>query len=200
MGRKKAYVRDELIDRAVGLFRAHGFGGTSTQTLVDELGVNRNSLYLEFGSKQALFDAALGRYEEQVVAELFGPLEAEGAGLEAVTALFDGFAASAGPSSGLGCLLCNTAVEIGGADPSGARFVARYLERMEAAFAGALERAQAAGELAGGVVVADAARLLTAATLGVFVLVRARAAPETVHGALRAAGRQVEALRARQRR
>ena len=80
MGRKKSYDRDELIAKAMEMFRDHGFAGTSTQMLTDGLGVNRFSLYAEFGSKQALFDAALQRYDEQVIERSYGPLEAEGRG------------------------------------------------------------------------------------------------------------------------
>ena len=44
MGRKKTYDRDVLIGKAMELFRDHGFAGTSTQMLVEGLGVNRYSL------------------------------------------------------------------------------------------------------------------------------------------------------------
>jgi len=64
MGRHKTYDRDVLIGKAMETFRDHGFAGTSTQMLVEGLGVNRYSLYAEFGSKQALFDAALAALPE----------------------------------------------------------------------------------------------------------------------------------------
>ena len=58
MGRKKKYDRDTLVEKSMELFRDHGFAGTSTQMLVEGLGVNRFSLYAEFGNKQKLFDDA----------------------------------------------------------------------------------------------------------------------------------------------
>ncbi len=57
MSRAKQYDRTELLDRAVELFRRQGFNGTSTAELVAEFGVNRKSMYAEFGSKQQLFEA-----------------------------------------------------------------------------------------------------------------------------------------------
>ena len=84
MGRKKQYDRDDLIGKAMEIFRDHGFAGTSTQMLVDGLGVNRFSLYAEFGSKQALFDAALERYDNEVIERSYGPLEAPGAGIDEI--------------------------------------------------------------------------------------------------------------------
>jgi AcrR family transcriptional regulator len=41
------------------------YTATRTADLVGELGVNRKSMYAEFGSKQALFEAVLERYDEQ---------------------------------------------------------------------------------------------------------------------------------------
>ena len=63
MGRAKQYERTDLLDRAVELFRRQGFNGTSTAELATELGVNRKSMYAEFGSKQALFEATLEHYD-----------------------------------------------------------------------------------------------------------------------------------------
>ena len=76
MGRAKQYERTELLDRAVELFRRQGFNGTSTAELVAELGVNRKSMYAEFGSKQGLFEAALERYDQEHLSNVLAPIEA----------------------------------------------------------------------------------------------------------------------------
>lgn len=198
MGRKKGYEPGDLVESAMALFHAHGFAGTSTQMLVEKLGVNRNSMYAEFGSKQALFDAALRRYEHQFMNDVFGPLEATDADLDSIAALFERFGRdAAGPASGLGCLLCNTAVEFAGDDSSGERFVQRYFGRVQAAFQNALANARRAGDLQVGVVAVDEARFLTATALGIFVMVRARTAPIAVQGAGRVAKRHLDTLRAK---
>ena len=72
---------------------------------VEGLGVNRFSLFAEFGNKQALFDAALERYNRDVIERRFGPLEAPTAGIEEVRALLAFYgSAGRGPASGRGCL------------------------------------------------------------------------------------------------
>ena len=76
MGRSKQYDRTELLDRAVELFRRQGFNGTSTAELVAELGVNRKSMYAEFGSKQELFEATLEHYNAKHLTSVLAPLEA----------------------------------------------------------------------------------------------------------------------------
>jgi len=196
MGRRKKYDRDVLVGKAMELFRDYGFAGTSTQMLVEELGVNRFSLYSEFGSKQALFDAALERYNEQVVERNFGPLEAPTAGVEEIRALLE-FYASANdvPAWGRGCLLCNTAVEFGPDDPGGAEFVQRYFKRLSNAFYKALNNAQSKGVLRNAVVLRQEADFFTASTLGLFVLLRAKAPPAIIENAARMAIEHLEGLR-----
>ena len=196
MGRKKTYDRDDLIEKSMEMFRDHGFAGTSTQMLVEGLGVNRYSLYAEFGDKQALFDAALERYDEVVIGRNFGPLEAPGAGIAEIRALLKFYASeSEGPASGRGCLLCNTAVEFGPDDPSSAGFVQRYFERLSKAFYAALDNAHVQGELRSSVNPREEADFFTASVLGLFVMLRATAPPAVIEGAARAAIKHLEALR-----
>jgi TetR/AcrR family transcriptional repressor of nem operon len=195
MGRKKGYEREVLIGRAVEIFRDHGFAGTSAEMLVEGLGVNRYSLYAEFGSKQGLFDAALQRYDEEVVERNFGPLEAPGAGIAEIRGLLEFFgSADKSPAWGRGCLLCNTAVEFGPEDPSGAGFVQRYFERLSEAFSAALHNAYGKGELRPSVEPRTEACFFTAAVLGMFVMLRAKAPSTVVEGAARVAIEHLEAL------
>ena len=184
MSGSKQYDRTELLDRAVELFRVQGFTGTSTAELVAELGVNRKSMYAEFGSKQGLFEAALERYSEHHLTGVLAPIEAADAGAEAIRAAFDGYAAeSDGWARGRGCLLCNTAVERAALDPGARRFVEAYLDRLAAAFRHALGNAQRAGDVAPSANLDDLAAFLTMALIGVAALVRAEASPAQVRAA-----------------
>ena len=196
MGRKKGYDRDVLVAQAMEIFRDHGFAGTSAEMLVERLGVNRYSLYAEFGSKQGLFDAALQRYDEEVVGRSFGPLEQPGAGVDEVRALLDFYgSASKGPAVGRGCLLCNTAVEFGPEDPSGAGFVQRYFDRLATAFHAALKNARKEGALLPSVDPKREAAFFTASVLGMFVMLRAKAPPMVIQSAARVAIEHLEGLR-----
>ena len=195
MGRKKKYDRDTLVEKSMELFRDHGFAGTSTQMLVEGLGVNRFSLYAEFGNKQALFDTALERYNEQVVERNFGPLETPTAGVEEIRALLEFYASASNvPAWGRGCLLCNTAVEFGPEDPSGAEFVQRYFKRLSSAYYKALNNAHSKGLLRNSVALKEEADFFTASTLGLFVLLRAKAPPAVIENAARMAIEHLEGL------
>jgi TetR/AcrR family transcriptional repressor of nem operon len=195
MGRKKNYDRDKLIEKAMELFRTHGYAGTSTQMLVEDLEVNRFSLYAEFENKQWLFEAALERYDEEVIDRNFGPLETASAGTEEIRALLEFYAsASKGPASGRGCLLCNTAVEFGPVDPGGAGFVQRYFKRLSSAFYTALDNAYRRGELRNSVNPRDEAEFFTAVVLGLFVMIRAKAPPTVIQNAANVAVEHLEEL------
>ena len=45
MGRPKEFDRDLILSKATGVFQRHGFSATSTQQLVERLGINRKSMY-----------------------------------------------------------------------------------------------------------------------------------------------------------
>ena len=196
MGRTKTYQRDALVDRAVELFRSHGFASTSAAMIEEALGVNRSSIYAEFGSKQALFDAALEKYRETVVDQRFGPLHEPGAGISGITAVFAFYgAAGDGPASGRGCLLCNTAIELGPNDPTGAEAIPRYFERISSAFEFALDDAARNGDLRSSVNTAEEAQFLTASVLGIFVMLRAAAPANAIAAAASAAISHVASLR-----
>ena len=62
MARPKTFDSDSALDAAIGVFREHGFEGTSAQVLVDAMGIGRQSLYDTFGDKWQLYQSALRRY------------------------------------------------------------------------------------------------------------------------------------------
>ena len=176
MSRVKQYDRTELLDHAVELFRRQGFNGTSTAELVAEFGVNRKSMYAEFGSKQQLFEAALEHYNSKHLTGVLAPLEAPDASIDAIRHAFHDYAsASEGPFRGLGCLMCNTAVERAALDPGSRRYVDAYLERLTRAFRHALNNAQQGEEINLTVDLDEMAGFLTTALIGMAASIRAKA-------------------------
>ena len=63
-GRPRAFDRDLALDRAMEMFREHGFDGTSMNDLTTAMGLSPSSLYATFGDKEALYRAAVERYLE----------------------------------------------------------------------------------------------------------------------------------------
>jgi TetR/AcrR family transcriptional regulator len=54
-------TEDEVLRAALHAFATHGFNGVSVRTLSSELGVSHNLLHQRFGSKNALWHAAVDR-------------------------------------------------------------------------------------------------------------------------------------------
>ncbi|MDH3684027.1 MAG: TetR/AcrR family transcriptional regulator, partial [Acidimicrobiia bacterium] len=188
MSGTKQYDRTALLDLAMDLFHRQGYHGTSTAELVAELGVNRKSMYAEFGSKQGLFDAALDHYNATSLSAVLASTEAANAGTDAIRSTFAGFAsASEDWAQGRGCLLCNTAVERAVLDPASGDRVDAYFDRLTTAFRSALETGQEAGEISASADLDDLAAFFTMALVGIATLAKGRAKPDQIHAACRVA-------------
>ena len=184
----KGYNREEALDRAIELFRRQGYSATSTAELVDELGMNRKSMYAEFGSKQELFEAALDRYSEINLSRVLVPIEAPEANAQTIRDAFLGYAsASESKFRGLGCLMANTAVERAALDPGSAKYVDAYLNRLTKGFRNALENARRDGDVTEDASLDDLAAHFVNAVVGISALLRARATPEQMYAAGRGA-------------
>ncbi|MPZ19283.1 MAG: TetR family transcriptional regulator [Luteitalea sp.] len=61
-GRPRSFDRDAALRRAMELFWAKGYDGTSLSDLTTAMGINSPSLYAAFRSKQALFREAVRLY------------------------------------------------------------------------------------------------------------------------------------------
>src|SRR6202046_927822 len=62
MGRPREFDTDAALEKAMRLFWAKSYEGTSVADLTEALGISRPSLYAAFGDKRSLFRAALERY------------------------------------------------------------------------------------------------------------------------------------------
>jgi len=197
MGRKKTHSREEILAKAMEVFRETGFAGTTAEMLVERIGVSRYSLYSDFENLQGLFEAALERYNDEIIDARFGPLELPQAGLREIAGLLEFYgAAGEGPASGKGCLLCNTAVEFGPNDPTGSQATERYFKRLGGAFKNALSNDQAAGAIPSCIDVEEEADLLTSVVLGLFVMIRAKAPNRSIENAANIAKERVSNLAA----
>ena len=184
----KGYKREDVLDRAIELFRRQGYSATSTAELVEELGMNRKSMYAEFGSKQELFEAALERYSEINLSRVLAPIEAPDANAQSIRNAFLGYAsASETRFRGLGCLMANTAVERAALDPRSAKFVDAYLDRLTKGFRNALENARRDGEVDEDASLDDLAAHFVNSVVGISALLRAKASSKQMYAAGRGA-------------
>lgn len=80
MARPKNYQRDEVIQQALELFWRKGFAATSLSDLTEATGLNKRSLYNEFGSKEELFQVCMAYYR-QLRAPMIKMLERQPVGI-----------------------------------------------------------------------------------------------------------------------
>ncbi|MEM7251263.1 MAG: TetR/AcrR family transcriptional regulator [Pseudomonadota bacterium] len=136
MPRPKAYDRATLVREAMGCFWEMGFRGTSIGELVRRTGVSRHGLYCEFPDKDALFHACMDTYQAEVVSPAFGQVEAPDATIAAIVQYFS-CQIDRGSERGLpgpGCLVANTATELGPHDERARKLVRRHHDRLRAGF------------------------------------------------------------------
>ena len=174
MGRPKAFRPDEVVDRAKDVFWERGYQATSIADLETATGLDRSSLYHAFGSKQALFEVAAGRYVDENIDGRLRQLREPSAGLNAISDFFDGMATSFGAHPELaarGCLVVNAVAERAGRDENATSAGASYRDLFRAAFENALLAAASRGEI-GQARVDPLARILTSMAMGLFLSAR----------------------------
>lgn len=144
MGRPRSYDRDDVLECAMELFWRKGFEGAHLQELVEVTGLNRFSLYNEFGGKDGLFREALDRYLDQSRLAYEATLACEPRGLDNIRRYFESIHFARGYH---GCMMINTLTEkhiVSAASFRRARAYARDAERL---FLENVRAAQESGEL-----------------------------------------------------
>ena len=105
MVRPRLYVRDEVIDKAMELFWRLGYEGAHLAALVEHTGLNRFSLYKEFGGKAGLYDAALERFVGLLLGQYREVLTRRPLGLENIETVLKSLEYG---SDYYGCFMLNT--------------------------------------------------------------------------------------------
>jgi AcrR family transcriptional regulator len=110
------FDRDEALATAIKVFSSHGYEGSSTATLLERMGIARQSLYGTFSDKRRLFLEALKRHNAESLAEIIAPLNTDLPCLEALEASLLAFARP-GADPQKGCLGVGSIAEFGREDP-----------------------------------------------------------------------------------
>lgn len=148
MPRPNRFERHDILDNALAVFWLKGYDATSIADLEQATGLRPGSLYNSFGSKRGLFLEAIDRYVETVVDARIEAYLSGGKPLAAIKKFFR-TAYDPTPDGQLyGCLLTNTATELGTTQSEVALRVRRGLERIRIAFHRRLQEAIEGGSLA----------------------------------------------------
>lgn len=108
MARKKQYIEEEVIDKAMHLFWKNGYENTSVRMLEKEMGINQFSMYASFGSKHGVFLESLKSYRKKSK-ELFEDFRNSNNGVEDIKEFFyNSINVSEEEGNQKGCLVTNT--------------------------------------------------------------------------------------------
>ncbi|MCW2119618.1 TetR/AcrR family transcriptional regulator [Flavobacterium sp. 7A] len=116
MARKKQYIEEQVIEKAMALFWRNGYENTSVRMLEQEMGINQFSIYASFGNKQGVFIESLKAYKKRI-RSITDVLENSNNGIKGIKDYFYSFLEFS--KEGLlkkGCLVTNTINEIGDND------------------------------------------------------------------------------------
>ncbi len=170
-GRPREFDLDRALDKAIGVFSAHGYHATSLSRLTAAMEIAEGSLYKAFKDKRAVFIAAFDRYvmlREERLAQKLGSAQTGRDRIKAVLALYA--EASHGSTGRYGCLVVGSAVDLASSDSGMARRVAATLAAHEKRFLAFIRQGQADGSIASAIEPVATARLLLSIVQGMRVL------------------------------
>lgn len=171
MARVREFDETQVVEAAMQVFWQLGFEATSLPALLESTNLSRSSLYQAFGSKEALFERCVKAYADKLVSELRAELDATESPTAFVRSVFLSVANESDKRRG--CLVMNTANELGQRDPRFAKLISLQISRFESVFEDALRRAIEVGELADDRDVRALARYLVCALSGLRTMSKA---------------------------
>ena len=108
MARKKQYIEEVVVTKAMNLFWKNGYEATSMKMLEHEMGINKFSIYSSFGNKHGLFLESLKLYKSQTN-NIFEKLSKASSGIADIKQFFyDSIASNYKDNNQNGCLVTNT--------------------------------------------------------------------------------------------
>lgn len=194
MGRPREFDSDMALDKAMRMFWRHGYRATSVQDLMKAAGVQKQSLYCAFGDKRSLFLKCLRLYAKQTLLEIQRMLNTTDSPLQGIDRVMRYASRLPDPKEcPAGCLMANTALELGLDDPGVVEEVRRMFRGFEKLLATAVRKAQERSEIRKGLNSVAIAQSLVNTINGIRILEKTGASKQqvqtVVETALEAIGR-----------
>jgi TetR/AcrR family transcriptional repressor of nem operon len=175
MARPREFERDEALRSALGVFWSKGFAGTSTDDLMQAMGIGRQSLYNAFGDKRQLYLEALGAYLQEAIDGHLARLNAPASALDGIRSVLVGLIPEDAHQRGLGCMGVSSVGEFGSTDADVADLRARAARRLTVGLIARIKEGQAIGDIDRSLDPAKAAGFVQITMTGLQVSARAGA-------------------------
>jgi TetR/AcrR family transcriptional repressor of nem operon len=148
MARTREFDPDQALQAAIDVFWKKGYFDATVDEVVRRSGVAKYGIYGTFGNKDELFKKALEQYALDRKQGISRILFRENAALPELRKFF-GEAVKAVTQEGhrYGCLLCNTAMEVGAENEDFQSIVRKFFTELAQAMRRCLKRAVLMGQL-----------------------------------------------------
>ena len=177
-GRPRAFDREEALRRAMTVFWARGYEGTTVSDLTAAMGINKPSLYGTFGCKEALFREAIALYDEVEGEAIQHALDDEPTARAAIEAVLRTNATSyACPEKPHGCMIVLSALLGAPENEQVRRFLTATRRAGEEALRERVARGIAEGDVPAGADARTLAAFYTTVLQGLSVQARDGASP-----------------------
>ncbi|MFF5081583.1 TetR/AcrR family transcriptional regulator [Actinoplanes sp. NPDC000266] len=165
MARPRGFDEKQVLDAVRDQFWDAGYAATSLEDLMRVSGLGKGSLYAAFGDKHQLFLRALHSYTHDNHDHLRQALAEAPRAVDALRKILE-------PGTRRGCLMANSTLELGNADPEVLDHAHRTYETSTALIGDCVARAQREGDLPAGADPIALARALLAAQQGLLFMSR----------------------------
>jgi len=181
IGRPRQFNADKAIAQATQQFWRGGYSATSLQNLLDCMSLSKSSLYQSFGNKETLFVSCIDNYQITFNQELSALLKSSTSGLKFIEQLLESVIQEVNSIERKGCLLVNTANELGAKDPIITAAIERGFNAVSVTIKKALEKAVSEGDLPKNVNLDDLSAYLVVGISGLRTMVKAGADYEKLY-------------------
>ncbi|MEK9628854.1 MAG: TetR/AcrR family transcriptional regulator [Nitrospinota bacterium] len=146
-GRPQEFDREAVLKKAMELFWAQGYQAAGMQALTEHMGISKQSLYNTFGDKHRLLQEAIDHYSKYLCQRWSTLLDAPGSPLKNLEEFFKFIESYLFSKDFRGCLMANTALEMGHKDPVIQKLLKKRSSDLDKVIEGNLQRAIQKGEL-----------------------------------------------------
>lgn len=185
-GRPKTFARDRAIDVAMETYWREGTDDVPLNEVCRRANVSKPGVYREFGGEDGLMDAALERYAETVLPQIYGQIGDDRPFAEVLEVLI-GFMTDADRDMPAGCLLAKMRMVSSHLGPATQARAEALSGDARARYAVWVERAKARGEIAPGVPTDVAASFIDTQFTLLLVQMAAGAEPDLLRAQARLA-------------
>ncbi|MCM5553866.1 TetR/AcrR family transcriptional regulator [Pleomorphomonas sp. NRK KF1] len=194
MARPREFDRDAALKAATDVFWSKGFAATSTEDLVQAMGIGRQSFYNAFGDKRRLYLEALEAYQRNATSCHIGRLTTPASPLDGLRDLLVGLIPDDDALRCKGCLGAGSVGEFGVTDPELMEMRERMIAGFRAKVIERLREGQRLGEIDPEIDIEQAASFIEITMSGLQLAARGGAGAQHLHAL---AAFAVERFRAR---